>query len=332
VSGSGTDKGLGRSGSRPRQGSKRHSCFPLLVLDSPIVGMVVTISPNFSLYRMVVLPAASKPTATEKGGGGGKEWRRERGSPLEPRDRERPGQLMVMGAESRRASRCALFSTFRALRAVWVASANSCPSSARGARGAREVGDLGGRPRSFEKSFPRAESSLLSSRAGAEEASPHPGPSSGFQAQGRHCRSWFARERGPQRLWRWGVSGSGYQVSGARGTRGREGCGGAGAPSGPRARSASPIRIRICFFPKIREKSADTVRPMAGPGAGARAGDAGRGLEPAGRGGMGRNSRRRRRRRRRRRHLRASGSARRHVAPPLRVRPGPAPQARLRKN
>lgn len=31
-------------------------------LYSPIVGMVVTISPNFSLYRMVVLPAASSPT------------------------------------------------------------------------------------------------------------------------------------------------------------------------------------------------------------------------------------------------------------------------------
>lgn len=28
----------------------------------PMVGMVVTISPNFSLYRMVVLPAASNPT------------------------------------------------------------------------------------------------------------------------------------------------------------------------------------------------------------------------------------------------------------------------------
>ena len=28
----------------------------------PIVGMVVTISPNLSLYRMVVLPAASSPT------------------------------------------------------------------------------------------------------------------------------------------------------------------------------------------------------------------------------------------------------------------------------
>ncbi len=28
----------------------------------PMVGMVVTISPNFSLYRMVVLPAASRPT------------------------------------------------------------------------------------------------------------------------------------------------------------------------------------------------------------------------------------------------------------------------------
>lgn len=28
----------------------------------PIVGMVVTISPSFSLYRMVVFPAASRPT------------------------------------------------------------------------------------------------------------------------------------------------------------------------------------------------------------------------------------------------------------------------------
>jgi hypothetical protein len=27
-----------------------------------MVGMVVTISPSFSLYRMVVFPAASKPT------------------------------------------------------------------------------------------------------------------------------------------------------------------------------------------------------------------------------------------------------------------------------
>lgn len=29
---------------------------------SPIVGIVVTISPNFSLYKMVVFPAASRPT------------------------------------------------------------------------------------------------------------------------------------------------------------------------------------------------------------------------------------------------------------------------------
>jgi len=28
----------------------------------PIVGMVVTISPNLSLYKIVVLPAASNPT------------------------------------------------------------------------------------------------------------------------------------------------------------------------------------------------------------------------------------------------------------------------------
>jgi len=29
---------------------------------NPIVGMVVTISPSFNLYKMVVLPAASRPT------------------------------------------------------------------------------------------------------------------------------------------------------------------------------------------------------------------------------------------------------------------------------
>lgn len=31
-------------------------------LPLPMVGMVVTISPSFSLYRMVVFPAASRPT------------------------------------------------------------------------------------------------------------------------------------------------------------------------------------------------------------------------------------------------------------------------------
>lgn len=32
----------------------------------PMVGMVVTISPSFSLYKMVVFPAASRPTAKDK--------------------------------------------------------------------------------------------------------------------------------------------------------------------------------------------------------------------------------------------------------------------------
>ena len=32
------------------------------VADEPMVGMVVTISPSLSLYRIVVFPAASKPT------------------------------------------------------------------------------------------------------------------------------------------------------------------------------------------------------------------------------------------------------------------------------
>jgi len=32
------------------------------LVNVPIVGIVVTISPSFSLYRIVVLPAASRPT------------------------------------------------------------------------------------------------------------------------------------------------------------------------------------------------------------------------------------------------------------------------------
>ena len=36
-----------------------------MVNNLPIVGIVVTISPNFSLYNMVVLPAASKPTVNK---------------------------------------------------------------------------------------------------------------------------------------------------------------------------------------------------------------------------------------------------------------------------
>lgn len=33
-----------------------------MIKDVPIVGIVVTISPSFSLYRIVVFPAASRPT------------------------------------------------------------------------------------------------------------------------------------------------------------------------------------------------------------------------------------------------------------------------------
>ena len=32
------------------------------MINIPIVGIVVTISPNLSLYKIVVLPAASRPT------------------------------------------------------------------------------------------------------------------------------------------------------------------------------------------------------------------------------------------------------------------------------
>lgn len=68
-------------GADPDKAQSDIPASPCLVLDSPIVGMVVTISPNFSLYRMVVLPAASKPTATEKGG-----QRMETGAREPPRD------------------------------------------------------------------------------------------------------------------------------------------------------------------------------------------------------------------------------------------------------
>ena len=37
-------------------------------IHSPIVGIVVTISPNFNLYRIVVFPAASRPTTNRRGG------------------------------------------------------------------------------------------------------------------------------------------------------------------------------------------------------------------------------------------------------------------------
>jgi len=42
--------------------STRCPCSLLSDDNIPMVGMVVTISPSFSLYRMVVFPAASRPT------------------------------------------------------------------------------------------------------------------------------------------------------------------------------------------------------------------------------------------------------------------------------
>ncbi len=55
-----------------------------------MVGMVVTISPSFSLYRMVVLPAASRPTCGGGqgegvgAGGGERGWPARRGPPARP--------------------------------------------------------------------------------------------------------------------------------------------------------------------------------------------------------------------------------------------------------
>lgn len=42
--------------------SPTHRSHPHMLLHLPIVGMVVTTSPSFSLYRIVVFPAASSPT------------------------------------------------------------------------------------------------------------------------------------------------------------------------------------------------------------------------------------------------------------------------------
>ena len=62
------DKGLRQNGEQPlRRPPISLPLLPASPQNSPMVGMVVTISPNFSLYRIVVLPAASKPTATERG-------------------------------------------------------------------------------------------------------------------------------------------------------------------------------------------------------------------------------------------------------------------------
>ena len=62
---------------KPAEGScGQHSCMPAAgrTVNNyppqgppiPMVGMVVTISPSFSLYRMVVFPAASSPTCMER--------------------------------------------------------------------------------------------------------------------------------------------------------------------------------------------------------------------------------------------------------------------------
>jgi hypothetical protein len=46
-----------------RDGERRNDeHWPVWILNVPMVGMVVTISPSLSLYRMVVFPAASRPT------------------------------------------------------------------------------------------------------------------------------------------------------------------------------------------------------------------------------------------------------------------------------
>ena len=46
--------------SRQQDGKRKN------LINLPIVGIVVTISPNFNLYKIVVLPAASNPTKTNR--------------------------------------------------------------------------------------------------------------------------------------------------------------------------------------------------------------------------------------------------------------------------
>ena len=57
---------LRRAPLRAAGGGRRVACW---VWRAPMVGIVVTISPSFSLYRMVVLPAASRPTWRRQPGG-----------------------------------------------------------------------------------------------------------------------------------------------------------------------------------------------------------------------------------------------------------------------
>ena len=94
-----------------------------------MVGMVVTISPNFSLYRIVVLPAASKPTATERGTGmetGAREPPRAQG-----RGEARTADGDGGGEPERLQVRAVIY--LRGLECSRVGSANSCPQSGGGA-------------------------------------------------------------------------------------------------------------------------------------------------------------------------------------------------------
>lgn len=53
---------MGDLGIGPLSGSAVGMKAYIQAVPLPMVGMVVTISPSFSLYRMVVFPAASRPT------------------------------------------------------------------------------------------------------------------------------------------------------------------------------------------------------------------------------------------------------------------------------
>lgn len=56
------DTSFSRTHSNTHKYSMKSVYAGINVFILPIVGIVVTISPNFNLYRIVVFPAASKPT------------------------------------------------------------------------------------------------------------------------------------------------------------------------------------------------------------------------------------------------------------------------------
>lgn len=90
----------------------------------------MTISPNFSLYRIVVLPAASNPTAKERGRGlemGAREPSRDQGRG-EARTADGGGELLRLQVRA--------VINLRGLEGSLVVNTNSSPKAGEGREGA----------------------------------------------------------------------------------------------------------------------------------------------------------------------------------------------------